>query len=261
MIKHSENMQTIVKKLTAGALLALALGSCHKDAAEPDYIILNGAERNVYLTPGGTFQIERDDLVLGQSEPFDPASVTFASDNGQVATVSAEGLITAVAEGEATVTAQVAGNAAGTIRVQVSGSKLVIGGVKRVITQASMDTESDQICFALSASELSESEIGEKNFAVPNTLRFAISENHLGDRIALDEVDSESWYWEIDYYDEEGERHSYDGYDNYLQSGDFLEVISFDQAAQTLSVIFNVTCGATSIQGSYSGKCSDLYTY
>ena len=96
-----------MKKLTAilfAALLVLGLGSCNKECKDiiPQPTALTLTPSAVSLKVGDTQQL------TATVEPTDQNyTVTFTSDNEQVATVDAKGLVKAVAEGTANITAKV----------------------------------------------------------------------------------------------------------------------------------------------------------
>ena len=96
-----------MKKLSAilfAALLVVGLGSCERECSDvqPQPTSLTLAPTEVTLKVGATQQL------TATVEPTDQTyTVTFTSDNEQVATVNAKGLVTAVAEGTANITAKV----------------------------------------------------------------------------------------------------------------------------------------------------------
>ena len=96
-----------MKKLSAilfAALLVVGLGSCERESSDvqPQPTSLTLAPTEVTLKVGATQQL------TATVEPTDQTyTVTFTSDNEQVATVNAKGLVTAVAEGTANITAKI----------------------------------------------------------------------------------------------------------------------------------------------------------
>lgn len=110
-----------MKKLTAilfVALLVLGLGSCNQECKDilPPPTALTLTPTAVSLKVGDTQQL------TATVEPTDQNyTVTFTSDNEQIATVDANGLVKAVAEGTANITAKV-GNLTAKSVVTVSNS-------------------------------------------------------------------------------------------------------------------------------------------
>ena len=94
--------------LLFAALLVLGLGSCNKETggAQPQP---KSQPQSLTLTPTTvTLKVGDTKQFTATVEPKDQAfTVTFSSDNEQVATVDAKGLVTAVAEGTANITAKV----------------------------------------------------------------------------------------------------------------------------------------------------------
>ena len=86
-------------------LLVFGLGSCNKDC---DDEILSEPTSLVLSPEAVTLKVGETQQLTATVEPLDQAfTVTFASDNEQVAKVDTKGLVTAVAEGTAKVTASV----------------------------------------------------------------------------------------------------------------------------------------------------------
>lgn len=96
-----------MKKLSAilfAALLVVGLGSCERECSDvqPQPTSLQLTPSEIALKVGATQQL------TATVEPTDQTyTVTFTSDNEQVATVNAKGLVTAVAEGTANITAKI----------------------------------------------------------------------------------------------------------------------------------------------------------
>lgn len=90
--------------ILSSLLLLVGLGSCQRECSEvvPEATDLTLSPATVTLQVGGTQQLTA--TVLPADQTF---TVTFTSDKPDVATVDAKGLITAVAEGTAHITAQV----------------------------------------------------------------------------------------------------------------------------------------------------------
>ena len=111
-------MKKLLSAILFAALLVVGLGSCERECSnvlpEPTALTLNPS--TVALKVGATQQL------TATVEPTDQTyTVTFTSDNEKVATVNDKGLVTAVAEGTANITASV-GNLTAKSVVTVSNS-------------------------------------------------------------------------------------------------------------------------------------------
>jgi hypothetical protein len=122
----------------ASVATLLACSETGPDAGDPSSVLwVDVSPPEVVLLPGGTQQLTAK--AYGSGETILPGRIaTWASSNGSVATVNANGLVTAVSEGFATVTGQIAGKS-GTASVNVLSEGLT-GQVIDVITGLSYQT-------------------------------------------------------------------------------------------------------------------------
>ena len=112
------------RALVTGLLLAAGCGT-HDGPTEPTPMpaptttgvsVTHSAESTIFIGNEVTFQAT---VTLSDGSREDASDVTWSSDAPSVATVSAAGLVTAVAAGEATISAEVAAGRGGYLRIRV----------------------------------------------------------------------------------------------------------------------------------------------